>query len=187
MYIIGITGPVGSGKTTIAKQIETIFGDVSILSMDNYFKAYSNLSLEDRKKINFDDPKTYDIDLLLSDIDKLKRNETIHMPIYSFEKYERTQETQEVLPRRVLVIEGFACLHNKRLRDLLDYSIFVNIDEITQIKRLIDRNIKDRCRSLNDVLMQYVKNIQKSNNKFCMPQMKYADLVIDGSVRNQIF
>lgn len=179
MYIIGIAGPVGSGKTTIAKQIEKIFGNVSIISMDNYFKPFHQLSLDERKKINFDNPKTYDEDLLIQHIKQLKNNETINMPIYSFEDFTRSNDSQIIVPNRVLIIEGYACLYLKKVRDMLDFSIFMDIDEITQIKRIIDRDIKSRGRTLDSVLKQFLNNVMVSNKKYCIPQKEFANIIID--------
>ena len=183
MFIIGITGSVGSGKSTLANKIQSIFGDVSIIQMDNYFMPYDNLTLEERKKINFDNPKTYDIKLLLQHINLLKQNKSIEMPIYSHKDYERLSETKTITAKRVLIIEGFACLYFKKLRDLLDFSLFVDIDEVTQIKRLIDRDVTDKQRNLNTVLNQFLKTIQVSNNKYCEPQKKYASMIVNGMAK----
>lgn len=181
MYIVGIAGPVGAGKTTIAKQIKEFFGNVSIISMDNYFKPFDYLSIEQRKKINFDNPNTYNEDLLLEHINQLKNNIEIRMPIYSFENYTGTQDFEIVKPNRVLIIEGYACLFLKRLRQVLDYSIFVDVDEVTQVKRLIDRDIASRGRNLNTILNHFLKKVQVSNKKYCIPQKKYANMIIDGT------
>lgn len=180
MIVIGVSGKVASGKTTFANKIKDIFKDGTIIPMDNYFKDYKELSLEERKKINYDEPFVYDNELLLNHITKLKQNEPINMPIYSFEKYERTDETKTVNPAEILVVEGFACLYFKEIVECLDCGVFIDIDEETQLNRLIERDVKERGRTLSEIKEHFKSHIQDSNKKYFDKQKEIANIVLNG-------
>ena len=178
MYVIGISGGVASGKTTLANKISSIFDNVAVLSLDSYFYPFTNLSLEQRKNIDFDNPQVYDYDLIIKHIKMLAANQEIHVPNYSFSEYTRTDETILIKPPKVLLVEGYAVLYNEQLRNLMDFSLFIDIDETTQLKRLLRRDKEERQRSENEILFHFNNTIRKSNKNFIYPQKKYANLVI---------
>lgn len=179
MITIGICGGVASGKTTLAKKICSLIRNSSVISLDNYFYSFSELSLEERKKINFDNPNVYDYNLIIQHIKLLQNNKTIRMPIYSFSNYTRTNETIEIRPSSVLIVEGYASFYDAQLRNLFDYTIFIDIDEQRQLERLIKRDVLERARSEKDVIDHFYKKIKESNIKFVLPQKEYAKMIIN--------
>ena len=130
MLIIGIAGGTGSGKTTIVNQIIKRFpeNEVCVISQDSYYKATDHLSLEERSKINFDHPRAIDFDLIVQHLKKLKSNEAIAQPIYSFVTHNRTKDTVTIDPRKVIIVEGILIFNNEELRNLFDIKIFVQAD-----------------------------------------------------------
>lgn len=178
MFTIGICGGVASGKTTLAKKICSLIRSSNLISMDNYFYSFSELSLKERKKINFDNPNVYDYRLIIQHVKKLQNHECIRMPIYSFSNYTRTNKTIKIKPSNILIVEGYASLYDEQLRNLFDYTIFIDIDEQKQLERLIKRDVKERSRSKKDVIAHFYKKIKESNINFVLPQREYAKMVI---------
>ncbi len=183
MYVIGISGGVASGKTTLAKQISSMFDNVTVLSLDNYFYPYSELSLEERKKIDFDNPQVYDYDLIVKHINMLSNNQEVELPTYSFADYTRGEETIKLQPPKVLIVEGYAVLHNEKLRKLLNYSVFVDVDEKTQLNRMLKRDVLERARTESEILNHFNTTIKSSNQNYIQPQKQYANLVVMGGVK----
>ena len=146
--IIGIAGGTGSGKSTLADNIRKEFANnISMLSHDYYYKSHSDLSFDERKKLNFDHPDAFDTDLLIDHLKKLKKGETIYRPNYSFVDHLREDQTVEVVPKKVILLDGILIFENKELRDMMDIKIFVDTDaDIRFIRRLV-RDVRDRGRT----------------------------------------
>lgn len=178
MFVVGICGGVASGKTTLSKRLSSLITNANVLSLDNYFYPFSELDLEERKQIDFDNPNVYDYDLIVRHIKLLKSDRCIEMPIYSFKDYTRSNETKKIKPSKVLIVEGYTALYNESLRQLYDYMIFVDVDEKTQLDRLIKRDIKERARDKQSVIEHFYKKIKASNINYVLPQKKFADLIV---------
>jgi uridine kinase len=177
--IIGIAGGTGSGKTTVADKIKEEFGEaVTILCHDFYYKKHDNLSYEERAKINYDHPNSIDTDMLISDIISLQNNKAIERPVYSFSKHNREDYTITVFPTKVIIIEGILIFENKELRDLMDIKIFVDTDADIRVIRRIVRDIEDRKRDINSVILQYCNSVKPMHEQFVEPSKKYADVII---------
>src|SRR5210317_1805567 len=146
MLIIGIAGGTGSGKTTVVNQIlnELPADEVCVISQDSYYSDTSNLSYQERTKINFDHPNAIDFDLLVAHISELKEGKVIEQPIYSFITHNRTKDTLKTHPRKVVIIEGILIFNSKRLRDLCDIKIFVHADADERLIRRVRRDIEER-------------------------------------------
>lgn len=177
--IIGIAGGTGSGKSTLAENIRKEFdNDITMLSHDYYYKSYDNLSFEEREKLNYDHPDSFETDLLIEHLQKLKNGETIKRPNYSFAKHQREKETYEVIPKKVILVEGILLFENKTLRDLMDIKIFVDADaDIRFIRRLL-RDIEKRKRTLDSVVEQYSTTVKPMHEQFVEPTKKYADIIV---------
>ena len=145
---IGIAGGTGSGKTTLTEHLAERFGtDISVVHHDNYYKR-QNCSFEERCRQNYDHPDAYDTELMIEDLKALKRGETIHCPVYDYAIHNRTDETVEIKPTKVVIVEGILIFQNKALRDLLDIKIFVETDADVRILRRALRDAEERGRSL---------------------------------------
>ena len=188
MLIIGIAGGSGSGKTTVVnKIIKSLPKDsVAVISQDAYYRDSKHLSVEDRKKINFDHPSSIEFSLLVDHIDQLKEGKTIGMPIYSYLTCTRADETIPVEPKKVIIVEGILILTNPRLRKRLDIRVYVDADSDDRLMRIIWRDIEERGRSFKEVLDHYEKFVRPMHLLFIEPNKRYADIIIPQGGENQI-
>jgi len=180
MLIIGIAGGTGSGKTTVVNQIieELKHEEVDVISQDSYYQDTSHLSFEDRKKINFDHPKSIDFELMAEHLKQLKNGETIRQPIYSFKEHNRTGETIEIQPRKVIIVEGILILTHPEIRELFDIKIYVHADSDERLIRRLKRDIAERGRDLEEVLWRYQTTLKPMHQQFIEPTKEFADIII---------
>ena len=179
IMIIGIAGGTGSGKTTLTQRIKEAFNDeVVVLSHDYYYKSNSDLSFEERTKLNYDHPNAFDTDLLIEHMKALKEGETIYHPVYSFVEHTRLEETVETKPAKVIILEGILIFENKELCDLMDIKVFVDTDADLRIIRRILRDVKERGRDLDSVINQYIGTVKPMHEEFVDPSKKRADIII---------
>lgn len=188
MLIIGIAGGTGCGKTTVVDTIlkELPEGEVGIISQDSYYKDTSHLSYDERVKINFDHPRSIDFDLLVDHLKQLKAGKTIEQPIYSFIKHNRTGDTVNTHPRKVIIVEGILILTNKELRDLFDIKIYVHADSDERLIRRLKRDISERGRDIEEVLSRYQNTLKPMHEQFIEPMKKYADIIIPNNRYNTV-
>lgn len=187
--IIGIAGGTSSGKTTIAKILyeqALPIGSVVILRMDDYYKDNTSLSLEERRKINFDHPDAYDIDLLIEHLKELKKGHSIKKPIYDFVVSNRMQETETIQPGNVIIVEGILLFTIPKLRNLFDIKIYVETPDDIRFIRRLTRDIEKRGRSIESVVNQYLSTVRPMHETFVEPSKKYADLIIPEGGHNQV-
>ncbi|MCR4432507.1 MAG: uridine kinase [Caldiserica bacterium] len=186
--IIGVAGGSGSGKTTLADMIISRLSDrkVSLIEEDAYYKSFPNLTLEERKRLNYDHPDAFDHDLLCEHLEKLLRSEPIEKPVYSFITYDRTGETVRVEPAPVIIVEGILVLADFRLRSLLDIKLFVDTDSDVRFIRRLMRDVKERGRTLESVVQQYLEVVRPMHLQFVEPTKRYADLIIPEGGLNQV-
>ena len=180
MLIIGIAGGTGSGKTTVVQKIVQSFtsGEVAVLSHDAYYYDNSHLSLEDRRKKNYDRPDAIEFDLMVRHVEALKQGRTIEQPTYSFITCTRQAETVTVEPKHVLIIEGILCLSDENLRNLMDVKVFVDCDSDLRLSRVIMRDIHERGRNVEQVLDRYEHTVRPSHLQFIEPTKRYADIIV---------
>ena len=177
--LIGIAGGTGSGKTTLTRHLMERFGDhVSIIYHDNYYRSHSELSLEERAKLNYDHPDAFETDLLVRHLEALRRGETIECPTYDYTVHDRKQETVTIRPTSVVLVEGILAFENKALRDMMDIKIFVDTDADVRILRRILRDVKERGRSLDSVVTQYLTTVKPMHEQFVEPSKRYADIIV---------
>ena len=186
--LIGITGGTGSGKSTVSKEIfksieET---DIAVIEQDSYYKDQSHLSFEDRVKTNYDHPLAFDNQLLVKHLKDLLNRKTIEKPIYDFEKHNRKKETELVEPREIIILEGILILSEKEIRDLLDIKIFVDTDADVRVIRRILRDIKERGRTLDSVILQYMDTVRPAHLQFVEHTKRYADIIIPEGGYNKV-
>lgn len=188
MLIIGIAGGTGSGKTTVVKKIFNQFskGEVAILSHDSYYYDNSHLDLDERRKKNFDHPDSIEFDLMIEHVKKLRNNEPIDEPVYSFISCTRLPETHKIYPTKVLIIEGILCLTSEKLRDLMDIKVYVDCDSDLRLSRVIRRDMQERGRDVEQVLARYEKTVRPSHIQFIEPTKRFADIIIPQGGMNHV-
>ena len=185
--IIGIAGGTGSGKSTLADNIKKEFEhNISTLSHDYYYKSNDNLPFEERVKLNYDHPDAFETNLLIEHLTKLKSGETIRRPSYSFVEHLREKETYEVVPKKVIIVDGILIFENKTLRDMMDIKIFVDTDaDIRFIRRLL-RDVEERGRTVPSVVEQYCTTVKPMHEQFVEPSKKHADIIVPEGGYNQV-
>jgi len=188
MLIIGIAGGTGCGKTTVVNQIlnELPEGEVGVISQDSYYRDNSHLSYEERVKINFDHPRSIDFELLEAHLKVLKSGKPIDQPVYSFVKHNRTGDTIKTHPRKVMIVEGILILTNAELREMFDIKIFVHADSDERLIRRLKRDISERGRNLEEVLMRYQGTLKPMHEQFIEPMKEYADIIIPNNKYNTV-
>jgi uridine kinase len=188
MLIIGIAGGTGSGKTTVVNEIigRLNKSDVVVIPQDAYYRDNSQLPLEQRQKINFDHPDSIEFELLIENIKKLKKGESVHQPIYSYLTCTRFQETVLVKPQKVIIVEGILCLQPEELRKLMDIKIFVDCEADVRLSRVIMRDINERGRDIIKVLQRYEDTVRPSHLQFIEPTKRYADIIVPEGGNNKV-
>jgi uridine kinase len=186
--VIGVAGGSGSGKTSVARAIYEHFGDRSILVLeqDFYYKDQSHLPFEERLKTNYDHPLAFDNDLLIEHIHKLLRYEPIEKPVYDYKLHTRSNQVIHVEPKDVILLEGILVLEDERLRNLMDIKVYVDTDADIRIIRRLLRDIKERGRTLDSVIEQYVSVVRPMHNQFVEPTKRYADIIIPEGGQNHV-
>ena len=188
MLIIGIAGGTGSGKTTVVNQIlnELPLEEVTVISQDSYYSKNDNLSYKERCGINFDHPRAIDFDLLIEHLKELKKGNVIEQPIYSFVTHNRSTDTLITHPRKVVIVEGILIFTNKILRDLMDIKIYVHADSDERLIRRLRRDIKERGRSIEEVLQRYQDTLKPMHQQFIEPTKNFADMIIPNDKYNTV-
>jgi uridine kinase len=188
MLIIGIYGGTGSGKTTIVNMIASHFSsnDIEIISQDSYYKDNSDISYEDRCKLNFDHPDAIDFNLLYKHLKNLRKGETVEQPIYDFKIHNRLKKTIQIKPKKILILEGILIMCHAEIRSIFDLKIFINANSKTRMERRIKRDIVERGRSRDEVLKRYIETLKPMHEKFIEPSKIYANYIIENQFNNKL-
>ncbi|MBT8255534.1 MAG: uridine kinase [Bacteroidia bacterium] len=188
MLIIGIAGGTGSGKTTVVQQIveELPKDEVCVISQDSYYKDTSDLSYDERVKINFDHPQAIDFKLLVKHLKALRKGESIEQPVYSFEQHNRTGKTITTHPKKVIIVEGILILTHPEIREMFDVKLFVHADSDERLIRRLRRDMAERGRDLNEVLSRYQSNLKPMHEQFIEPTKEFADIIIPTNRYNTV-
>lgn len=186
--IIGITGGSGSGKTTIAHKIAEEFDDndrITIITQDSYYKDNTDIPMEERMNINYDHPNAFDMPLLEKQLGMLLKRQAIEMPTYDFTAHTRSDETVHVEPADIIILEGILVLFNEEIRDLMDIKVYVDTDDDIRFIRRLERDMKERGRSLDSVINQYMDTVKPMYHQFIEPTKRYADIIVpEGGANN---
>jgi uridine kinase len=180
MLIIGIAGGTGSGKTTVVNKIINSFpaGEVAVIPQDSYYKDSSHVPVEERSKINFDEPAAIEWTLLVEHLKQLKAGKSIEMPTYSYLTCTRQEETVKVNPCDVVIVEGILVLNDPVLREMLDIKVFVDADADDRLIRVIARDCIERGRTPEIVINRYQDVLKPMHCQYIEPTKRYADLIV---------
>ena len=187
IMIIGIAGGSGSRKTTLARNIAEHFGErISVLRHDDYYKAQSDISEAERAKLNYDHPDAFDTALLISHLKALKQGQAVNSPVYDYRIHDRSKDIRRVDATRVIILEGILIFENRELLELMDMKIFVDTDPDVRIIRRLARDVKQRGRTLESVIEQYLSTVKPMHEAFVEPSKKRADIIIPEGGKNPV-
>lgn len=185
--VIGIAGGTGSGKTTLTQALaEKFAGRTTVIYQDNYYKRQDHLTFEERTRVNYDSPEAFDIDLMAAHIEDLKAMRPVQGPVYDFSNHNRTDETVDIQPESVILVEGILLLHEPRLCSLLDIKLFVDADADVRILRRIKRDVLERGRSIESVEKQYLETVKPMHELYVETSKRNADLIIPDGGHNLV-
>ena len=186
--IIGIAGGSGSGKSTFTNRLKNFFGEnITVIYHDNYYRANDKLSMEERRKINYDHPQALETDLLVKHLEKLKAGKSIKCPVYDFTQHNRSDKTITIHPSRVIVVEGILIFQDERLRDAFDIKIFVDADADERILRRVVRDMDERGRELQDIIEHYLATVKPMHYLYVEPTRNVADIVLNSGLNDVAF
>ena len=188
MYIIGIAGGTGSGKTTVARKIIESLpkGEVALIPQDSYYIDATDMTMEERRKINYDHPCAFDWKLLIRQVKELKAGHAVEQPIYSYLTCTRSEETIRIEPRDVVIVEGILILCNEELRNMMDMKVFVDADADDRLIRVINRDIIERGRTVEMVIERYERVLKPMHLQHIEPTKRYADIIIPQGGHNSV-
>ena len=186
--MIGIAGGSGSGKSTVARNVAAALGDASVafIDMDAYYLNHSHLTLDERRKVNWDHPNAFDWGLLVEQLSELANGAAIDKPVYDFVQHARSSETVRIPPADVVVIDGILLFVDARVRELCDVKVFVDADADVRLIRRIRRDMAKRGRPLAEILDQYLSTVQPMHLEFVEPSKRYADVIVPRGGHNPV-
>lgn len=186
--VIGIAGGSGSGKTTLAQLILRRVGEdrIAYLPHDAYYKDLSDLPPNQRMAVNFDHPDSLDTELLTRHVEQLRRYQPVDLPVYDFKNHTRTTQTHRVEPRGVIMVEGILIFADPALRRILDVKIFVDTDPDIRLIRRLERDIRERGRTTDMVVKQYLSTVRPMHLEFVEPSKRYADVIVPEGGMNEV-
>ena len=183
VYVIGIAGGSGSGKSTFAARLREQFPDsVALISCDNYYRAHDDIPLEERRKLNYDAPESLEFDLMVSHLQALKRGEAVDCPVYDFALHNRSDKVLSIEPKPVIIVDGILILSDPALRETFDLRIYVEADADERILRRARRDMEVRGRHIDDIMEQYLTTVKPMHEQYVEPSKKHADLILNGGM-----
>ena len=183
VYVIGVAGGSGSGKSTFAARLQESFPDaVALVSCDNYYRAHHDIPLEERRLLNYDAPEALEFDLMVSHLKALKRGEAVDCPVYDFSLHNRSEEVCRIEPKPVIIVDGILILSDPALRETFDLKIYVETDADERILRRAKRDMEVRGRHMEDIMQQYLTTVKPMHEAFVEPSKKHADLILNGGL-----
>lgn len=186
--MIGIAGGTGSGKSTVARRVTEALSHASVafIDMDAYYRDFSHLPIEERRRINWDHPEQFDLELFIEQMARLQDGVAIEKPVYDFVTHTRSSQTATVPPADVIVVDGILLFVEERVRELLDVKVFVDADSDIRLARRIRRDMAKRGRPLDEILEQYLSTVRPMHLQFVEPSKRYADVIVPRGGHNAV-
>ena len=185
MLVIGICGASGSGKSTLARELEAKLNKRCIyLKQDSYYRDHSDMSFEDRERINYDEPQAFEHDVLRNDLFALRDGQAIAAKNYDYTEHRRADTGERIEPADVVLIEGIHVFYDEAVRDLLDFKIYIQVDPDVCLLRRVKRDIRDRGRSIDGIYRQYLETVKPMYEKYIRRYVDYADLIVARGGKN---
>ena len=178
--IIGITGGSGSGKTYLSNKLIDIFGgdNINLIQMDSYYNDLKHLSMEEREKNNFDEPNAFDFTLLLDDLKTLDNIGNVEIPNYDYKTHTRKNETSKITDKPILIIEGIFAIYDKKVRDLMNLAVYIDIENNIRKERRIKRDMIQRERTKDSIIYQYENIVEPMYKKYILPMKNKSNLIL---------
>ncbi len=186
--IIGIAGGAGSGKSTISEKLKSINGEnkVQIIEQNSFVKDFSSMNFDERKKLNFEHPDSFDFDYLVRILKDLALGNDVSIPSFDFVTLERTDDFQTITPKDIIIVEGSLILYEKKLRDLFDIKVFIDTDSDIRLIRRIIRDTKEKSMPLEKIILEYISVVKPTNINFVEPTKRFADIIIPEGGENEV-
>ena len=186
--IIGIAGGAGSGKSTISEKLKSINGEnkVQIIEQNSFVKDFSSMNFDERKKLNFEHPDSFDFDYLVRILKDLALGEDASIPSFDFVALERTDNFQTISPKDIIIVEGSLILYEKKLRDLFDIKVFIDTDSDIRLIRRIIRDTKEKSMPLEKIILEYISVVKPTNINFVEPTKRFSDIIIPEGGENEV-
>jgi uridine kinase len=186
--IIGIAGGTGSGKSTVARRVAESLTDSSVafIDMDAYYKNFAHLPMAERRRVNWDHPDAFDLDLLVEHLGRLCDGEAIDKPVYDFVQHARSSRTVTVAPADVVVIDGILLFVDARVRSVCDVKVYVDADADVRLIRRLRRDMAQRGRPFDEILEQYLSTVRPMHLQFVEPSKRYADVIVPRGGHNAV-
>lgn len=186
--VIGVAGGTGSGKSTFTNRLKEEFADsITVIYHDNYYRSRDGISMENRKKINYDHPDSLETDLLIQHLKQLKAGKSVECPTYDYSVHNRSDVKIKINPSKIIIVEGILVLQNDELRDLCDIKIYVDADADERILRRAIRDVKERGRDLEGIMEQYLTTVKPMHYQYVEPTKALADMVINSGMNEVAF
>lgn len=190
--VIGIAGGTGSGKSTVARRVAEALtagesaASVAFVDMDAYYRHFADLPMSERRRVNWDHPDAFDLDLFVDHLARLSRGEAIQKPVYDFVEHLRAPDVVPIAPADVVVIDGILLFVDERVRDLCDVKVYVDADADVRLIRRLRRDIVKRGRPFDEILEQYLSTVRPMHQQFVEPSKRYADVIVPRGGHNAV-
>ena len=187
ILVVGIAGGSGGGKTTLTNNLVSRFGDkVCIVHHDNYYRAHDDLTYDERAKLNYDEPEAFETEMMVEHLRLLKQGRSIHCPVYDFTVHNRSKETELIVPKPVILVEGILIFADPALTELMDMKVFVDTDADIRLARRVLRDTEERGRTVRSVVDQWQATVKPMHEKYVEPSKKNADIIVPEGGQNPV-
>ena len=187
ILVVGIAGGSGGGKTTLTNNLVSRFGDkVCIVHHDNYYRAHDDLTYDERAKLNYDEPEAFETEMMVEHLRLLKQGRSVHCPVYDFKVHNRSRETELIVPKPVILVEGILIFADPALVELMDMKVCVDTDADVRLARRVLRDTEERGRTVRSVVDQWQATVKPMHEKYVEPSKKNADIIVPEGGRNKV-